>query len=105
MMALPATLPCCFAPLRQIKPSIQSEKDSYLMLMLVTMSVCYDADNGVDDDDGGDGGDLVTVALTIMAATAQSMMIRMMVMMMVREREKRITGPCGVQDSQNHWSE
>ena len=31
------------------------------MLMLVTMSVCYDADNGVDDDDGGDGGDLVTV--------------------------------------------
>ena len=75
------------------------------MLMLVTMSVCYDADNGIDDDDGGDGGDLVTVALTIVAATAQSMMIRMMVMMMVREREKRITGPCGVQDSQNHWSE
>ena len=53
------------------------------MLMLVTMSVCYDADNGVDDDDGGDGGDLVTVALTIMAATAQSMMIRTMAMMMV----------------------
>ena len=63
MMALPGTLPCCFAPLRQIKPSIQSEKDSYLMLMLVTMSVCYDADNGIDDDDGSDGGDLVTVGI------------------------------------------
>ena len=50
-----------FRPIASNQTVNSERKEQLPELMLVTMSVCYDADNGVDDDDGGDGGDLVTV--------------------------------------------
>ena len=50
-----------FRPIASNQTVNSERKEQLPELMPVTVSVCYGADNGIDDDDGGDEGDLVAV--------------------------------------------